>query len=85
MRIHAIDIERQDGESCCGVMELRVGNRRYQTLWTVTWLPGAEVEVELYPEAEPGLSDTILRHRGPLIDTLLDTVLTRSGREPLPT
>ncbi|MEB3238333.1 MAG: hypothetical protein VKO64_12010 [Candidatus Sericytochromatia bacterium] len=85
MRIQAIDIERHDGDTCCGVMELSVGARRYQTLWTVTWLPDAEVEVELYPESAPGLSETLLGHRGPLIDTLLDTVLTRSGREPLPT
>ncbi|MEB3299127.1 MAG: hypothetical protein VKO21_06540 [Candidatus Sericytochromatia bacterium] len=85
MRIHAIDIERLDGDSCCGTMELLSAGHPRQVLWTVTWLPHAEVEVELYPEAADGLADEILGHRTRVIDALLDTVLTRSGREALPT
>ena len=85
MRIQAIEIERQDTETCCGVMDLEVSGHRRQALWTVTWLPWSEVEVEIFPEDVHGLADAIQNARVQLIDTLLDTVLTRSGREPLPT
>lgn len=81
--IQAIEIERSDDRSYCGILEYGTLLSSGTVLWTVEWRDTPEVLVEFFPGDAFEDADTLRHHQAELISGLLDTLAERMGRETL--
>lgn len=81
--IEAIEIERSDGRSYCGILEYASWRQRGTLLWTVEWRDTPEVLVEFFPGDAFEDAETLREHQALLISGVLDTLSERMGQETL--